>query len=413
MSDLGGLFSLRGYRAAGTTVGAGHRSTLTWLLHSFRMTVRLRSSTLTVKVPAVRSAKAKAPRSSEVVMAIQSGQQVEMVTSILASHTWPAMRAWAQRVGIGVAVGPRVPVGVVCSPASGSVLLLVLFACLAVSVLCLSLTSMFLAGQELLAEQADGRAEMANREQALGELLAHALSSWTPASISLPDGAGGRLDQDPSRGDYLMTATVTQASHAGPRTLAMEVERGRDGLDLPQAAIVAHTVRWGAGRESAVLSAEESSSVPPLVATVTPCEGLPGPSPLAHRIITEPWRLDPGSVARFSQEGSPGREWDQEQPEDGVVFLPLSGQTLAPLYLTRFSSDEPFLLVARGEGRLDLSGLEELWGVLVVDGGSLRLEGTILRGAVFVTGELDAGETGGVVYSPSILSWARDRSCRR
>lgn len=112
MSDLGGLFSLRGYRAAGTTVGAGHRSTLTWLLHSFRMTVRLRSSTLTVKVPAVRSAKAKAPRSSEVVMAIQSGQQVEMVTSILASHTWPAMRAWAQRVGIGVAVGPRVPVGV-------------------------------------------------------------------------------------------------------------------------------------------------------------------------------------------------------------------------------------------------------------------------------------------------------------
>ncbi len=71
------------------------------------------------------------------------------------------------------------------------------------------------------------------------------------------------------------------------------------------------------------------------------------------------------------------------------------------------------LVVVTGGADLDARDRGDLFGVLVVDEGSVRLDGTVLHGAVFATGDVALGQTGQILYSPQVLRWATDRSLRR
>jgi hypothetical protein len=71
------------------------------------------------------------------------------------------------------------------------------------------------------------------------------------------------------------------------------------------------------------------------------------------------------------------------------------------------------LVVVTGGADLDARDRGDLYGVIVVDQGSVQLDGTVLHGAVFATGEVALGQTGQILYSPQVLRWATDRSLHR
>jgi hypothetical protein len=90
------------------------------------------------------------------------------------------------------------------------------------------------------------------------------------------------------------------------------------------------------------------------------------------------------------------------------------GETLAlPAGAPGASPENPVLAVVTGGSDLNLTDCGDLYGVVVVDGGSLSLDGTTLHGAVFVTETLDLGATGQILFEKSILRWATDRSLVR
>ncbi len=75
--------------------------------------------------------------------------------------------------------------------------------------------------------------------------------------------------------------------------------------------------------------------------------------------------------------------------------------------------DRSVMVILTGGADLDLEHRGDWYGVIIVDDGSLRLDGTTVHGALFASGRVDLGETGCVVFSPPILRWATDRSlCR-
>jgi hypothetical protein len=71
------------------------------------------------------------------------------------------------------------------------------------------------------------------------------------------------------------------------------------------------------------------------------------------------------------------------------------------------------LVVVVGGASLDARGLGERWGVIVVDGGDVRLDGTRLHGGVFATCTVDFGAGGAVAFSRTVVRWATDRSLVR
>jgi hypothetical protein len=71
------------------------------------------------------------------------------------------------------------------------------------------------------------------------------------------------------------------------------------------------------------------------------------------------------------------------------------------------------LVVVVGGASLDAAGLGERWGVVVVDGGDVRLDGTLLHGAVFATGSVDLGVSGCISFNPSSVRWATDQALVR
>ena len=77
------------------------------------------------------------------------------------------------------------------------------------------------------------------------------------------------------------------------------------------------------------------------------------------------------------------------------------------------SPQAPLLVVVTGGAGLDASGVGELFAVLVVDGGPVRVEGTIVHGAVFATGALDVGSTGRILFCQRGAAVGRDRSLNR
>jgi len=97
-----------------------------------------------------------------------------------------------------------------------------------------------------------------------------------------------------------------------------------------------------------------------------------------------------------------------------VVLTGPKGLTVGlPVDSPGCSADDPALVVVTGGIDLLAEGVGDFYGVIVVDDGSLRLDGTTVHGAVFVTENIDLGQTGRVVFDRSLLRWATDRSLVR
>jgi hypothetical protein len=69
--------------------------------------------------------------------------------------------------------------------------------------------------------------------------------------------------------------------------------------------------------------------------------------------------------------------------------------------------------VLAGGATLDARDQGDLYGVLVVDGGSVLLDGTVVHGAVFASGRVSLGISGQVLFARDMLRWATDRSLSR
>lgn len=301
---------------------------------------------------------------------------------------------------------------------NGSSLLLVLFVCLGSSLLALSLAAILVTGERALQDEKQGRARWARAEIALGEVARAAAHDWAVGPLSLPVDPSaptiyGEL-ADPQKGDgWWLEGTAGMDTVAGDLSLAARVERGRDGLDLPDAAMVAGRLIAAEGRQLPWVEGGMGSRYGAVAAVSAEVALLVQPSaPLwgencSARSLTTPWRLDPGTAARV-QEG------DEAAAVGTVVLRASRGECLTVLTADAGRTpDAPVLVVATGGPILDLTSRGDLYGVIVADEGSVRLEGTHLHGALFAGGWVDLGLAGQLTYDRSVWRWATDRSLVR
>ncbi len=217
-----------------------------------------------------------------------------------------------------------------------------------------------------------------------------------------------------------MQAAVRQDGTVSRLRTSAWLEHGRDGIDLPLAALVAETVRASPGRALPWVEKEESAG-----ATEGEAETVgyvcvpPGDAILGEECcfvgLSDPWRLDPGWL-ELDQWAEIEMEATSEDvaPGAGVSVLASRGRTVTiPVDCGGGDPSAPALVILTGGSDLDARDLGDLYGVIVVDEGSVLLDGTILHGAVFVSGCVDLGESGQLLFSRSILRWATDGSLNR
>lgn len=307
----------------------------------------------------------------------------------------------------------------------GSILLLLLLACLAIAVVVHTAVTVVVCAERALTDESVGRSRMAEKDAGLSALRESALAAWEETSWMTVgegphpvEGALGSVVEDP---DLLLGATVRHADSASRVVVSAWVERGRDGVDLPVAALVAASITADSARDTPWMEAGSEGGDgaggddpdPAPVALAYACEppAVPLLGPGCSLVkIGAPWRLDPGWRS-FAEAAS------REGVAPGENVALLAGR---PGWTERFpegsggrSAADPMLVVLTGGAHLDATDLGELYGVLVVDAGSVQLEGTAVHGAVFATGAVVLGSTGRVVYSQPILRWATDRSLVR
>ncbi len=235
-----------------------------------------------------------------------------------------------------------------------------------------------------------------------------------------------------------MSAIVRQEPAVSRLTTSAWLERGRDGIDLPLAAVVAEAVTATAGRvipwveidgEESLGVGDTGSAGGAVVHVVRPlwsrssATGAPWPPSPPPGGSTPGWaNLDP--VARGGRQASA----DATEPPTGAApqrpkrlrspRAPgwcgfrgrFGGSETLPADVGGLTPETPILVVLTGGATLDARNRGDLYGVIVVDDGSVLLDGTTLHGAVFATGTVNLGDTGRLLYSRSILRWATDRS---
>lgn len=302
----------------------------------------------------------------------------------------------------------------------GSALLLVLFACLAVAVAVQTLATVVLCAERALGDESEGRSRMLEKDEALAVVRSQVLASWRPSPWAAVTDAPNEVKAQVSDLDgglgWVMRADVRQEPEVSRMVTSVWLERGRDGIDLPLAALVAKRVILDPDRVSPWLEVDTEAPGcalggldPDITATAYLVEPPAGTVPGEGCLVTQSsdeWRLDEGwrLLGRSSTAPGPGVLWMSARPGE-TVGLPedCGGQ----------SSGAPLLAVLSGGGDLDLREHGDLYGIVVVDGGSLLLEGTVLHGAAFVTGTATLGARGSLRYCRPILRWATDRSlCR-
>ncbi|MBN1630515.1 MAG: hypothetical protein JW990_12175 [Thermoleophilia bacterium] len=297
-------------------------------------------------------------------------------------------------------------------PQHGSIVMLVLFMCLAIAVVVQTLVVAVICSTRALGDEIAGRARMEEKDAGLAALRDRALIAWgaVPWMVVSEDGhtVEGCLTEVADETEWVLAATVRQESGVSRLTTSALLERGHDGVDLPLAAVVAGSMTASEGRSTVWLEAEEETEAVAYV-TEPPVAPLFGERCSAVR-LTDPWRLDPGWATLFGEDASEGMA-----PGPGAIVLTgWPGITVGvPVGGTGGTVDDLALVVVTGGAGLDARGLGDLYGVIVVDEGSVYLDGTALHGAVFATDAVDLGETGRVVFSRSILRWATDRSLVR
>jgi len=343
---------------------------------------------------------------------------------------------------------------------SGSILLLVLFMCLAVAVAVQAVSAVVLCAERSMIDESVGRGRLAEKDRGLATLRQMSLTGWEPSAWRVvwdkaegPAAAGpveGALSELEGGVGWVMEAAVRQSPAVSALAASAWLERGRDGVDLPLAALVAETVTAAPGRSEPWLAVETEggggeASGGTAVGYVV---GLPDRPLLGEGCallgMREPWRLDPGWAALESrqavEERTAARVSGTEAEEagapaargttgDGSMTLPAVAPGPQVVLLDRGAGrrlqlsdaldgpmgtpEEPVLVLATGGAELDAQDLGDLYGVVVVDDGSLLLAGTTVHGAVIVTGGVDFGGDGRLLFSRSILRWATDRSLQR
>ena len=290
--------------------------------------------------------------------------------------------------------------------------MLVLFMCLAISVVVQTLVVAVICGTRAIGDEHAGRARMEEKDAGLATLRERGLTTWGAAPWMVVSEEGhtveGCLTEAAGESEWVLKAIVRQEPDVSRLTTTALLERGRDGIDLPLAALVGGSMTAAAGRSSAWLEAEGGSETvayvsEPAVAPVLgeQCSLVP---------LADPWRLDPGWAALFGDTAPKG-----VAPGPSVTALTgWHGMTVeVPAGGAGSTTDAPVLVLVTGGADLDARGLGDLYGVVVVDDGSVYLDGTTLHGAVIATDAVDFGATGRVVFSKTMLRWATDRSLVR
>jgi hypothetical protein len=257
------------------------------------------------------------------------------------------------------------------------------------------------------------------RDEGIVALQGEAQTMWEQCSwLELgPEGLGtmGRLVQVEGGEGWLLEADVIQDEAVTSLGTSAWLEKGRDGIDLPSAALVAANVFAYPERPVPWLTrGEASDGTDPSPGSGIEARGYLTQLPESAQIsvgcflvkLDETWELDDGW--RDLLDGGC-------RLRHGVrVLAGVEGQTLVlPEGVPATSVDSPALVVVLGGADLDARGMGSIHGVFVVDGGSLYLEGTIVRGAVFASGDVRFGLTGQVEFCGSVLRWATDRSLER
>ncbi len=321
----------------------------------------------------------------------------------------------------------------------GSIVLFVLFVCLGVAVLVQTLSVVILCADRGLAAEEDGRALMEEKDQALASLRQRVLSDWGAAPWSViqeTPPVEGVVAELPDSGGWALAASARHSPGVSPIVVSAWLERGRDGLDLPHAGVVAATATWTSGRASMWLEADggEVTGTEDAQATVDPAaptarfRTVPAGPLIGAGVIVQSmpraWTLDDGWRGFFASLAAEGGEPGTAQTEvvaaqgvaPGAWVVTMRGEPGTTLELPQGwsgSADDPGLLVVTGGALLDARDRGDLYGVIVVDGGAVLLDGTRIHGALFATGDVDFGTTGAVAFSRPILRWATDRSLNR
>ncbi len=233
--------------------------------------------------------------------------------------------------------------------------------------------------------------------------------------MELGGGWQGELTDAPADSGANLSARVVPAG--GPAAAGADppwgysvtalAELGHDGLDLPHSALVAEMVVLPGDRVAPVAALDPETEPAAAVHVADGVDPALLGSGITLAVLDRPWRLDPGTLALAVAES--------ERPRSGIVVLTdqSAGWYRLPPGSPGTSPEDPILLVAAGGAGLDLRDLGELFGVVVVDGAGLRLDGTRVHGAVVVSEEVDLGLTGQVLWSSFLYRWATDRSVRR
>ncbi len=327
-----------------------------------------------------------------------------------------------------------------CRGQSGSIVMLVLFTCLAVAVIIQGLCAVNLCAERAAVDEAVGRLRLEEKDQGLALMRVRALLNWEALSwTTVRDGEGavtGSLSELEDGAGWVLNATVRQDPAISRLTTSAWIERARDGVDLPFAVVAAGAIEGSPDRDLPWISADSPSSAvpsePTLVAATAYVSTMPEAPLLGEGCSLEAlggtWSLDPGWLKMRSyteledwiDTAAAGSEGETAGPLPGVApgqqVTVLNGQTGWTLRLPedcRGSEDLPILVIVTGGAALDAQNAGELWGVIVVDDGTLWLDGTSVHGAVFVSDTVHLGETGRIVFSSSVLRWATDRSLIR
>ena len=301
----------------------------------------------------------------------------------------------------------------------GSVLLFVLFGCLGVAVVIQTLCAVVVCGERALTEEASGRRQLAERDDGLAIMRLGALETWEAGPWRIlktePAVVSGQVTEIENGEGWVLQADVRLDPPLSGIATSAWLERGRDGVDLPLAAMVATSVGFSPERVSPWMRAEAdvsgSGSGP---GRATEPTGYVIDQPQSQLLgegcslveLTQPWNLDEG-----------WRSLDATSAHLGPRVIVLSGEegemVGLPADLDGSIPESPFMVLAVGGADLDARGRGDLYGVLAVDEGSALLDGTILHGAVFAGGCVDFGDCGCLVSCRAILRWATDRSLER
>lgn len=337
------------------------------------------------------------------------------------------------------------------SGGNGFTLALVLFLCLAGAVVIQTVVAATVLTQEAVRAEAVGRDTVAEQDQGLAFLRGDGLKSWNPSAWTALDWVGvqhggtatapsepqGELSRVGTSG-WVMRGSFREDSGACPIATSAWLERGRDGLDLPLAAVVARRVITSPGRATEWVASEDRGAGGSVgVYSVGPFGGAPLGEGCLAQPLAQAWSLDAG-WRQFLQRPerattgsqSIGAEAGGEGVGSGVVgasvvcgprvvvvqglpgqVVNLAGSLAAEARPT--SGDSPLLVVATRGADLDARGLGDFYGVIVVDEGSVWMDATTLHGALIVSETADMGGSGKVVFSRPILRWAIDRSLGR